>query len=119
MSTNSIQYGLHTIAKNIRLQLLCSQIATTPTSPHTLHSHTHTHFQLLVRNGITHDPLIHGGDSEIEALQQACHIWLQSGSDWHQMGQIRGFFRSYFSTFWLVEKSRICPIWEDLGQILP
>ena len=47
-------------------------------------------------------------------------IWTQNGSDWPQMGQIRDFFRSDFSTFWRwrqnvlksdLKKSRICPIW--------
>ena len=27
-------------------------------------------------------------------------IWAQNESDWPQMGQIRDFFRSDFSTFW-------------------
>ena len=49
----------------------------------------------------------------------------QSDSDWPQMGQIRDFFKSAFSTFWRPapkcteiwsEKSRICPIW---GQSEP
>ena len=44
----------------------------------------------------------------------------QSGSDWLQMGQIRGFFRSDFSAFGAPapnalksdrKKPRICPIW--------
>ena len=30
---------------------------------------------------------------------QGLQVWLQSGSDWTQMGQIRGFFRSDFSAF--------------------
>ena len=29
--------------------------------------------------------------------------WGQNGTDWSQMGQIRDFFRSEFSTFWLGE----------------
>ena len=28
-----------------------------------------------------------------------CQVWFQSGSDWPQMGQIWGFFRSDFSAF--------------------
>ena len=47
-------------------------------------------------------------------------VWLQSGSDWPQKGQIQGFFRSDFSSFGApapnalksdLEKPRICPIW--------
>ena len=30
-------------------------------------------------------------------------IWAQSGSDWPQMGQIRGLFQIRFNTFWLTE----------------
>ena len=52
---------------------------------------------------------------------QGWQICLQSGSDWPQMGQIRGFFRSDFSAFGAespnalksdLKKSRICPIWD-------
>ena len=39
---------------------------------------------------------------------QLCLVCLQSGSDWPQMGQIRDFFRSDFSTFW---RPAICLIW--------
>ena len=35
----------------------------------------------------------------IDVLMQGWQVWLQSGSDWPQMGQIRGFFRSDFSVF--------------------
>ena len=34
-------------------------------------------------------------------LVQECQVNSQNGSDWHQLGQIRDFFRSDFSTFWL------------------
>ena len=36
--------------------------------------------------------------STISVLRQGCQIWAQSGSVWPQMGQIRDFFRSDFST---------------------
>ena len=35
--------------------------------------------------------------------QQAGQIWDQSGSNWPKMEQIRYFFRSDFSTFWLTK----------------
>ena len=49
----------------------------------------------------------------------------QTGSDWPQMGQIRDFFRSYFSTFWLTESFpekvpylfNLDPIWPIWGPI--
>ena len=57
---------------------------------------------------------------------QGSHIWIQIGthrhrdvgfdsqsrSDWPQMGQIRDFFRSYFSTFWLTEP-KCTQIWSE------
>ena len=39
--------------------------------------------------------------------------WVQKGSNWPQMGQIRDFFRSDFSTFWH------CPDLSHLGSIWP
>ena len=54
-----------------------------------------------------------------------CLTWLQSVSDWPQIGKIRDFFRSDLSTFWIAvskftgiwsEKSPICP---NLGPIWP
>ena len=38
---------------------------------------------------------------------QGCQVWTKSGSDWTQIGQIRDFLRSDFSTFWLVEPKYI------------
>ena len=42
-----------------------------------------------------------GGWSLNTAAHQGCTVHLQSWSDWPGMGQIRDFFRSDFSTFWL------------------
>ena len=48
---------------------------------------------------------------------QVCHKVGQI-ADWLRMGQIRDFFRSDLSTFWLwSEKSRICPIWDQSDQL--
>ena len=55
---------------------------------------------------------------------QGCKVWLQSGSDWPQMEQIRDFLRLYFSAFGSYSKnvlkyhhlkmSRIiCPIYDQ------
>ena len=41
--------------------------------------------------------------SDIVTKNQGCYIWTQSGTDWPHVGQIRDFFRSDFSTFWLSE----------------
>ena len=58
-------------------------------------------------------------------VRQGWYVWLQIGSDWPQMGQIRGFFRSDFSALGAgapnalesdLKKPRICPIW---GQSHP
>ena len=65
--------------------------------------------------------------SLIEYLDHISHhshleqgVWLQSGSDWPQMGEIWGFLRSDFSAFGAgapnalksdLRKPRICPIW--------
>ena len=38
-----------------------------------------------------------------ELNDQCVQIWSQSVSDWAQMGRIREFFLSDFSTFWLYE----------------
>ena len=35
-------------------------------------------------------------------IGQSGQMWAQSWSDWPQMGQIRDFFRSDFSRFWIV-----------------
>ena len=35
---------------------------------------------------------------------QGYHISAQSALDWPQMGQIKEFFKSDFSTFWLAEQ---------------
>ena len=35
--------------------------------------------------------------------KRECQVWLQSGSDWPQIGQIRNFLRSDFSTIWLTD----------------
>ena len=35
------------------------------------------------------------------ALSLDDQIWTQNGLDWPQMGQIRNFFRTDFSTLWL------------------
>ena len=52
-------------------------------------------------------------------VKLGCQIWALSWSEWRQMGQIMGFFRSDFSTFGLasqnilkydLEKSQIYPI---------
>ena len=52
-------------------------------------------------------------------------IWAQGSPDWSKMGQIRDFFRSYFSTFWLTEP-KCTEIWSEkitdlsnLGPIWP
>ena len=36
----------------------------------------------------------------LEHKELGDQIWIQNRSDWPQMGQIRDFFRSDFSTFW-------------------
>ena len=48
-----------------------------------------------------------------------------SGSNWPQMGQIRGFFQIRFSTFarqmywiWSEKNPRICPIWGQFDPLL-
>ena len=46
-----------------------------------------------------------------------CLIWVQSGSDWHQMGQIWYFWRSFLSTFWF-QNSHLEPIWPTLNSNL-
>ena len=53
--------------------------------------------------------------------EQGCQIWAESGSDWHQTGQIRDFLRLKFSTFGsaiLISQrllSRFVPIGLTLG----
>ena len=42
-------------------------------------------------------------------------IWTKKGSDWPQMGQIRDFFRSDFSTFWRSKIGQIGPKWDKSG----
>ena len=37
---------------------------------------------------------------------QRWQVWLQSRSDWSQMGEIRESFRSDFSTLWLIEPNK-------------
>ena len=48
------------------------------------------------------------------ALGQVCQFWLQSGSDWPQVRQIRDFFTSDFSTFWLNESLGFVPFGANL-----
>ena len=43
--------------------------------------------------------MVHVPYCHTSSLNQGWQVWLQSGSDWPQMGQIRGFFRSDFRTF--------------------
>ena len=38
-------------------------------------------------------------------ILQGYQVWLQNGSPWPQMEQIRNFFRSDFSTFWYILSS--------------
>ena len=42
----------------------------------------------------------------LQTWRRGDQIWTQNGSDWPQMGQIRDFFRSDFSTFWRKVKSQ-------------
>ena len=55
-------------------------------------------------------------------VDQRCQIWVQCGSDWTQMGQIRNFFRLHSVHFCSpsqdvlnsdLKKSRICQIWDQ------
>ena len=51
--------------------------------------------------------LYHYTVAQLVCLVQGGHILVQSVSDWPQIGQIRDFFGSYFSAFWLREANAL------------